>query len=182
MKTRVLKIENGGRQSQSVVERKIRKRKPREQRLGRAGGNQSLGFLGCLLLMVFCLSASAQYAVNWHTVDGGGGTSTGGVYSVSGTIGQPDAGPTMTNGVYALTGGFWALPTAIQTEGAPTLMIAPAGTGLAQISWAPPSTNWVLQERLSLNSGSWSNSPSGSTNPIAVPAAIPTKFFRLFKP
>ena len=32
------------------------------------------------------------YDLSWHTIDGGGGTSTGGVYSVSGTIGQPDAG------------------------------------------------------------------------------------------
>jgi len=36
-----------------------------------------------------------------------------------------------------------------------------------------------LQERLSLNSGSWSNSVSGSTNPIVVPATVPTKFYRL---
>ena len=32
------------------------------------------------------------YSIDWYTIDGGGGTSTGGVYSVSGTIGQPDAG------------------------------------------------------------------------------------------
>jgi hypothetical protein len=29
--------------------------------------------------------------LDWFTIDGGGGTSTGGVYAVSGTIGQPDA-------------------------------------------------------------------------------------------
>jgi len=42
-------------------------------------------------------------------------------------------------------------------------------------------TNWVLQERLSLNSGSWSNAPSGTNNPATVPATLPTKFYRLFK-
>jgi hypothetical protein len=41
-------------------------------------------------------------------VDGGGGTSTGGVYTLSGTIGQPDASAAMTGGAYTLTGGFWA--------------------------------------------------------------------------
>jgi hypothetical protein len=42
---------------------------------------------------VFANSASAQsYSIDWFTIDGGVGTSTGGVYSVSGTIGQPDAG------------------------------------------------------------------------------------------
>ena len=138
--------------------------------------------VGCSMLVVGCFSLLAQYAIDWSTIDGGGGTSTNGPYSLSGTIGQPDAGPTMTNGPYALTGGFWALPQAIQTEGAPTLMIAPAGAGQASISWTPPATNWVLQERLSLTSGSWSNSSSGATNPVVVPATVPTKFYRLFKP
>jgi len=132
----------------------------------------------------FQLSALAQtYSIDWHTIDGGGGTSTGGVFSVSGTIGQPDAGPTMTNGQYSVTGGFWALPQAVQTEGAPTLTIAPATPGNASISWTPATgTNWVLQECLSLTAGAWTNSPSGSTNPIVVPVVLPAKFYRLFKP
>jgi hypothetical protein len=37
-----------------------------------------------------CLCANAQsYSIDGSTVDGGGGSSTGGVYGVSGTIGQP---------------------------------------------------------------------------------------------
>jgi hypothetical protein len=104
------------------------------------------------------------------------------VYSVSGTIGQPDAGPKMTNGQYSVTGGFWALPTAIQTEGAPTLTIVPAGAGQAQISWTPDTPGFVLQETLSLAPTNWVDSVSGSTNPVVVPATVPTKFYRLFKP
>jgi len=131
----------------------------------------------------FTLSALAQtYSIDWHTVDGGGGTSTGGVYAVSGTIGQPDAGSTMTNGQYAVTGGFWALPQAVQTEGAPTLTIAPATPGNVTISWTPPSTNWLLQESMSLSPPAWTNSPSASTNPVVVPATSPTKFYRLSRP
>ncbi len=53
-------------------------------------------------------AANAQpYDLSWYTIDGGGGTSTGGVFSLSGTIGQPDAGGPMTGGAYSLTGGFW---------------------------------------------------------------------------
>lgn len=122
------------------------------------------------------------YAITSATIDGGGGTSTGGVYSVSGTIGQPDAGGPMTNGAYAVTGGFWALPTAVQTPGAPLLAIAAAGAGQATISWSPNTPGFVLQETLSLSPTNWVNSPSGATNPIAVPATLPTKFYRLFKP
>ena len=94
-----------------------------------------LALLLCLLTSVLCLPARAQsYSIDWHTIDGGGGTSTGGVYSVSGTIGQPDAGGPMTNGQYSITGGFWALPTAVQTTNAPTLTIAPAAPGSIQFA------------------------------------------------
>src|SRR5215212_6527701 len=59
------------------------------------------------------------YDLSWSTVDGGGGTSSsGGIYSLGGTIGQPDAGET-SGGVYGLTGGFWAA-----TAGTPTAVLA----------------------------------------------------------
>jgi hypothetical protein len=128
-------------------------------------------------------AALAPYTLDSHTIDGGGGTSTGGVYSVSGTIGQPDAGGAMTNGQYSMTGGFWALPQAVHTEGVPTLSITKGTPGFANISWTPAAgTNWVLQERLSLTVGAWTNAPSGTNNPATVPATLPTKFYRLFKP
>jgi hypothetical protein len=136
----------------------------------------------CLLTLAICSRAFAQFSIDWFTIDGGGGSSSGGVYSVSGTIGQPDAGVPMTNGQYSVTGGFWALPTAIQVSGAPTLTIVPAGAGLAAISWTPNTPGFVLQETLSLSPTNWVNSASGATNPIIVPATLPTKFFRVFKP
>jgi hypothetical protein len=49
--------------------------------------------------------ASAQHSIAWYTVDGGGGTSVGGVFTLSGTIGQPDAG-TLTGGAIECLGGF----------------------------------------------------------------------------
>ncbi len=65
------------------------------------------------------------FSVDHYTIDSGGGTSTGGVFSVSGTIGQPDADPLQpsTGGVFAVTGGFWPsgttaiLPEAIFANG-----------------------------------------------------------------
>ncbi|HNQ73818.1 MAG TPA: hypothetical protein PKN95_09465 [Verrucomicrobiota bacterium] len=138
---------------------------------------------GGLLWAAAGISVPAQtYSIDWYTIDGGGGTSTGGVYSVSGTIGQPDAGGPMTNGQYSVTGGFWVLPTVIQTGGAPTLTIVPATPGNATISWTPNTPGWILQETWVLSPANWTNSPSGSTNPIVVPATTPTKFYRLFKP
>jgi hypothetical protein len=131
--------------------------------------------------LVLGYSVYAQYSINWYSIDGGGGTSTGGVYSVSGTIGQPDAGPAMTGGPYSLQGGFWAAAVAVQTLDAPTLTITPMGAGQATISWAPLTPGFVLQETLTLSTPAWSNSVSAATNPVTVPAAGPTKFYRLKK-
>ena len=88
----------------------------------------------------------------------------------------------MTNGPYSLTGGFWALPIAVQVSGAPLLTINAAGSGQAQISWTPPTSGYVLQETWSLAAANWTNSISGATNPVVVPAASPARFYRLFKP
>jgi hypothetical protein len=37
-------------------------------------------------LSAFCLRAWGQYSIDWSTIDGGGGTGRGGIYSVTGTI------------------------------------------------------------------------------------------------
>ncbi len=51
---------------------------------------------------------TATFDIPWWTVNGGGASgNAGGAYTLSGTAGQPDAGPRQSGGVYALTGGFW---------------------------------------------------------------------------
>jgi len=97
-------------------------------------------------VLLFTPSALAQYAIDWFTIDGGGGTSTGGVYQVSGTVGQPDTGPTMSGGNYSVDGGFWGIIAAVQTPGAPTLTATATATNTAAISWAFPSTGFVLEQ------------------------------------
>ncbi len=52
--------------------------------------------------------ARAQLSMAWHTMDGGGGTSSGATLSISGTIGQPDgSGPTLVGTATNVDGGFW---------------------------------------------------------------------------
>jgi len=58
----------------------------------------------CVLL--FSLPVCADYEINWHTIDGGGGTSSGGQYILTGTIGQHDASYS-EGGQYEVLGGFW---------------------------------------------------------------------------
>jgi hypothetical protein len=69
--------------------------------------------LGLAVLAVLLVGSAALaqsgggYDLSWCSVDAGGRTfSTGGVYTLGGTIGQPDAG-VLTGGEYTLGGGFW---------------------------------------------------------------------------
>ncbi|MGA2246324.1 MAG: hypothetical protein ABSH48_15105 [Verrucomicrobiota bacterium] len=107
--------------------------------------------------------ARAQdYNINWHKVSGGGGTSTGGAYQVSGTTGQPDASGALTGGNYSLTGGFWAF-YAVQTPGAPLLTITYA-EGQAIVSWPTSVTGWTLQTNADPATLSWGNYPGAILN------------------
>lgn len=74
-------------------------------------------FLSCIALtMLLTSSAPAQehrgpssFEINWNTIDGGGGTSTGGDFSLTGTIGQHDASATQfAGGTFVMSPGFWA--------------------------------------------------------------------------
>jgi hypothetical protein len=50
--------------------------------------------------------SGGNFQIRRNTIDGGGGTSSGGIYTLSGTAGQADAG-SASGGVYQLRSGFW---------------------------------------------------------------------------
>ena len=80
----------------------------------------------------------------------------------------------------SFAGGPFASEASFVMPG-PTLSIV-ATNANAVISWQPSYLGVVLQESPSLNPAAWTNSPSGATNPIVVPATNTTMFYRLFKP
>src|SRR4051812_20687 len=88
----------------------------------------------CGLWLCGAAVQAQNYSIDWFSIDGGGGTSTGGVYSVSGTIGQADAGH-MTGGNFTLDGGFWSIIAAVQTPGAPLLRVVRSSTNTVIIAW-----------------------------------------------
>jgi len=142
----------------------------------------TLAVLGAVF--VFAATSLAQnYSIDWFTIDGGGGTSTGGVYSLSGTIGQPDAG-TLSGGSYSLIGGFWGAVIPVQQVGAPTLFIENLSGGNVRVTWVPNTPGFVLQEVGSLTPTpiGWVNAPAAYTNGATIPASLQTRFFRLIKP
>jgi hypothetical protein len=141
-----------------------------------------------LALSLTALVAQAQtnYTIDWYTIDGGGGTSTGGVYAVSGTIGQPDAGGAMTGGNYSLTGGFWSLIAAVQLPGSPLLTITITGPNTVAVSWPYPSSGFQLQQNSAVETTNWTSvgaSPEHVGDKWQVPVSPPVgnKFYRLKK-
>lgn len=168
MKKRELRIEDGGWQTRSVL--------------------FVLALLLSTLIFQPSIAHAQQYSINWFKVAGGGGTSTGGAYQVSGTIGQHDAGGPMTGGNYSLTGGFWSVITVVQTPGAPLLTITfnhllPTIT----ISWPSSATDFVLQQNSDLNTANWTpvGSPvttNGETLSVTITPPAGNLFFRLNSP
>ncbi len=52
-------------------------------------------------------SAGGEFAIQSQTIDSGGGVCSGGVFALTGTIGQPDAAQPTSGGIFGLRGGFW---------------------------------------------------------------------------
>ena len=125
---------------------------------------------GAFLAIPFCLSAQT-YKIDWYTIDG--------VYTLSGTIGQPDAG-NLAGGSYTLAGGFWGGAFAVQQVGSPTLFVNRVGLDV-QLTWDPGAAGFVLEQSLSLSPASWS-AVAGGANGVVLPATGSTKFYRLRRP
>ena len=137
-----------------------------------------------LLMPAICFAQT--YTVDWYKVAGGGGASTGGTYQVSGTIGQPDAGATMSGGNYSVDGGFWGIIAVVQMPGAPLLTITRSGTNVI-VSWPSPSTSYVLEQNSNVgNTNTWSAyggiiGDNGTTKSVTNAPPAGNLFFRLKK-
>jgi hypothetical protein len=131
----------------------------------------ALGLLG------IALNAPAQLSVDWFSIDGGGGTSAGGDFTVTGTIGQPDAGR-LAGGDYTVEGGLW--PGLIVASGGdvPNLYIRASGATV-EVRWSPASPGFQLQVNGSLSASGWAAGPAG--NPASIPLTGQAMFFRLRK-
>ena len=144
----------------------------------------------CLLIGFatgLALFAGAQgFNLSWYKIAGGGGTSTGSNYSLSGTIGQPDAGH-MAGGNYTIDGGFWGIFAAVQTPGAPFLSVTSAIPKVI-VSWPSASTGFRLLQNSAINTTNWTvvTNPVVATNNLNTVTLTPTNgtplFFRLISP
>lgn len=139
-----------------------------------------------MMVGVMTLTALGQFTLDWYKVGGGGGTSAGGAYQITGTIGQHDAGAPMSGGPYSVTGGFWSL-YAVPTAGAPLLSIFLTPTNTAVVSWPSPSTGFGLQQNNNIAGTNWITplepvQDNGVTRFIIVNPPTGNRFYRLKNP
>ena len=148
--------------------------------------NRSGLLAASLVFVAFC--AGAQTSITWQTTDGGGGTSTGGVYALEGTVGQPDGSEAMQGGSFEVQGGFWALVQLVQTPGAPLLRIANISSVSVTLAWpVAGAEGFQLQRSGSLVDPDWttvSGTPSvvGDEYQLTTGPVIATRYYRLQKP
>ncbi len=72
----------------------------------RTSHKRTIGMMLLVIVVVRPMGIFGQYRIDWYTIDGGGGRSSGGGYTLTGTIGQADSA--YSSGVgYEVLGGFW---------------------------------------------------------------------------
>jgi hypothetical protein len=107
----------------------------------------------------------------------------GDAFTVSGAIGQPDAGR-MSGGPFSLVVGFCGIIAAVQTPGSPLLSILSTGTNAVVLSWPPPSAGPSLQHKSDLTTTNWimlrvTSADDGTNKTVLITPAAGNRFFRL---
>jgi len=85
------------------------------------------------------------FSISPAVIPTGGGTASGGRFQLTGTIGQPEAGPRLSAGCLAVEPGFWATYAVVTTPGAPTLHIRQVDPNYVRVAFIPGCGSWILQ-------------------------------------
>ena len=113
------------------------------------------------------------YSIESYVIAGGVGSSSGGGFSLSGTVAEPSAGSVLTGGAYTLRGGFWP-GIILSAEGEiPQLFIQLSGESVT-LSWTPATAGFVLEQSGDVLSDAWLPAPTPSSSG-ASPAFSPAR-------
>jgi hypothetical protein len=139
-------------------------------------------------------SLSAQpFTLLSHTIDGGGGVSSGGRFQLVSTMGQPDARSSLTDGCFSIDPGFWGADAPVTMPGPPTLRVR-RDVNYIRVSFPPGCGHWVLQWTRTLAPDPaltvWTDDPAENLHPadgelardFHIPSWGPVLFFRLRQP
>ena len=97
------------------------------------------------------LPAQADFTLTRSVIATGGGTSAGGLFTVTGTTGETAAGSPAASGArFDLASGFWAAMPAVMwpvlAPQAPVVQTAAGGPGFnVRLEWSPSRAGWKLE-------------------------------------
>lgn len=106
------------------------------------------------ILLLPLLLMAQPYDLTWPTFAGGGGTSTAGVYTITGAI-APLQEARLHSADFTIDGGFCSIVAAIQTPGAPFLSVRLTETNTVVVSWPITWPGFVLLENAEPHTAQW---------------------------
>ena len=149
--------------------------------------------LSMVLLLAPCLVCAGDYTMDWHTFEGGGRTSSSAAFTLSGSIGQPDAG-VRSGGAVVLVSGFWGILGVSEEPPHPpgfdTYLNLTRSNYAIVISWPNKDPDWRLEYTSRLGTtetNTWTlipaPYPTNATDCIVTERApAGNRFYRLRKP
>lgn len=121
-----------------------------------------------------------SFAVHTISLTGGGGTSHGGGFGISGSVGELPALP-LTGPTFSVSPGYWNVVAAPNSPEPPMLALELNPDGSVTLSWPATAAGFVLQQSTDLIPGSWVSSPAPvSDDGVTRSVRISTLGNRLF--
>ena len=133
------------------------------------------------LLLAYATFAQ-PYSISSFSFDPAGIVSNG-AFSMSVSVAEGDAAPSLSGGTYSLETAFSSV-TALQVPNAPLLGIALTATNTALVSWSVTVDDYQLQQSFTPSASSWSPAPqvvntSGNSRWIIANLSAERLFYRL---
>lgn len=141
--------------------------------------------IALLLLSAALLQANPRFTIAKSTIAGGAHT-PGARFTLTGTIGQPDAAPrfTSSDNRFTLEPGFWSPHSVVQLPDFPPLVMRPGAPGFSVIAWPVAANGFILQSSPDMSPGSWMDIgtrpvDTALEHTVTVSNLAPRAFFRL---
>ena len=147
------------------------------------------GFLLIVCAGAFVMPGRAAPSEVFHfdfVVSEGWGESTGGEFTVKGTIGSPD-GDVVNGENFEIKREYQMWAGRFEKDGVPTFRLQLLANGFVEVSWPAGWSGFVLQERSNCSEGEWTElNPTPSYDPdfqrvLVAPGAQRSAFYRLFR-
>ncbi|MES2705574.1 MAG: hypothetical protein V4726_03125 [Verrucomicrobiota bacterium] len=130
------------------------------------------------------VQTGGPWKLSAFTIDSGGGKSSAGAWTITGTLGQPDASPiTATAGAFVVQGGFWADAAVIPAAGdGPGLTLTRLDAFNVQLAWPAEAAGYTLQYSNDLTNWAFLQDITAAGSAAWSLNQGPRFFFRLKKP